>query len=381
MPCGILNTSIAAQPAGADFEILRLQLLIWVQALGWSWIRQVRINIFQKVAFPMVAPIRVAVTGAAGQIGYASIFRIASGEVFGPNQPVILHLVEVPPVLKALDGVHMELDDCAFPTLAGVVKADSDHLEDGFRDCNWVLCVGSIPRKAGMERGDLIRVNGPIFTSTGRAIAAAAAPDVRVVVVGNPCNTNCLIAMKNAPGVPSDRFYAMTMLDQNRAASQLAQKAGVPVGAVSNVGIWGNHSATQYPDFYHAKINGRPAAEVITDHAWLQGDFISTVQKRGAAVIAARGASSAASAANALLDTVKGIVRPTPAGSCFSAAVCSDGSYGIEAGLITGFPLVSDGSRVSIVQGQTHNQFAQSKIDITVNELREERECVKDLLG
>jgi len=329
----------------------------------------------------MATPLRVAVTGAAGQIGYSLIFRIASGEVFGPNQPVILHLVEVPPAMGALEGVHMELDDCAFPTLAGVVKADSDHLEDGFRDCNWVLCVGSIPRKAGMERGDLIRVNGPIFTSTGRAIAAAAAPDVRVVVVGNPCNTNCLIAMKNAPGVPSDRFYAMTMLDQNRAASQLAQKAGVPVGAVSNVGIWGNHSATQYPDFYHAKINGRPAAEVITDHAWLQGDFISTVQKRGAAVIAARGASSAASAANALLDTVKGIVRPTPAGSCFSAAVCSDGSYGIEAGLITGFPLVSDGSRVSIVQGQTHNQFAQSKIDITVNELREERECVKDLLG
>ncbi len=378
---GILTSSTANLPAGPDFEFLTLHSLIRKQAVNGSGIRDFRINIFQKAVFPMVAPIRVAVTGAAGQIGYASIFRIASGEVFGPNQPVILHLVEVPPVLKALDGVHMELDDCAFPTLAGVVKADSDHLEDGFRDCNWVLCVGSIPRKAGMERGDLIRVNGPIFTSTGRAIAAAAAPDVRVVVVGNPCNTNCLIAMKNAPGVPSNRFYAMTMLDQNRAASQLAQKAGVPVGAVSNVGIWGNHSATQYPDFYHAKINGRPAAEVITDHAWLQGDFISTVQKRGAAVIAARGASSAASAANALLDTVKGIIRPTPAGSCFSAAVCSDGSYGIEAGLITGFPLVSDGQQVSIVQGQTHNEFAQSKIDITLNELREERECVKDLLG
>jgi malate dehydrogenase len=329
----------------------------------------------------MVSPIRVAVTGAAGQIGYSLIYRIASGEVFGPNQPVILHLVEVPPVLKALDGVHMELDDCAFPTLAGVVKADSDHLEDGFRDCNWVLCVGSVPRKAGMERGDLIRINGPIFTSTGRAIAAAAAPDVRVLVVGNPCNTNCLIAMNNAKGVPADRWFAMTMLDQNRATSQLAQKAGVPYAAVTSVGIWGNHSATQYPDFFHAKINGKPATEVITDHEWLKGDFISTVQKRGAAVIAARGASSAASAANAVLDTVKGVIRPTPAGSCFSAAICSDGSYGIDAGLITGFPLVSDGKTVSIVKGQTHSEFAQSKIDITINELREERECVKDLLS
>jgi malate dehydrogenase len=302
----------------------------------------------------MVSPIRVAVTGAAGQIGYATLFRIASGEVFGPNQPVILHLVEVPPVLKALDGVHMELDDCAFPTLAGVVKADSDHLEDGFRDCNWVLCVGSIPRKAGMERGDLIRVNGPIFTSTGRAIAAAANPDVRVVVVGNPCNTNCLIAMKNAPGVPADRFYAMTMLDQNRAASQLAQKAGVPVSEVSHVGIWGNHSATQYPDFFHAKIGGRQATDVISDRSWLEGDFISTV---------------------------KGIIRPTAAGSCFSAAVCSDGSYGIEPGLIVGYPLVSDGKKVSIVQGLSHTEFAQKKIDTTISELKEERDCVKDLLN
>lgn len=329
----------------------------------------------------MASPIRVAVTGAAGQIGYSLIFRIASGEVFGPDQPVILHLVEVPPVLKALDGVRMELDDCAFPTLAGVVKADSDHLEDGFKDCNWVLCVGSVPRKAGMERGDLIRINGPIFTSTGRAIAAAAASDVRVLVVGNPCNTNCLIAMNNAKGVPADRWFAMTMLDQNRAASQLAQKAGVPVGAVSSVGIWGNHSATQYPDFYHAKINGKPATEVITDQDWLKDDFISTVQKRGAAVIAARGASSAASAANAVLDTVKGVIRPTAAGFCFSAAICSDGSYGVEAGLISGFPLVSDGKKVSIVQGQKHNEFAQSKIDVTVGELKEERDCVKDLLS
>ena len=329
----------------------------------------------------MKAPIRVAVTGAAGQIGYALLFRIASGEVFGPDQPVILHLVEVPPVMKALDGVEMELADCAFPTLAGVVKADSDHLEDGFRDCNWVLCVGSVPRKAGMERGDLIRINGPIFTSTGRAIAAAAASDVRVVVVGNPCNTNCLIAMHSAPSVPRDRWFAMTMLDQNRAASQLANKAGVPVSAVSSVGIWGNHSATQYPDFYHAKINGKPVTEVITDEAWLQGEFISTVQKRGAAVIAARGASSAASAANAVLDTVKGIIRPTAAGDCFSAAICSDGSYGIEQGLITGFPLISDGTTVSIVKGQAHNEFAQQQIEATINELKAERDTVKDLLS
>jgi malate dehydrogenase len=328
----------------------------------------------------MPAPIRVAVTGAAGQIGYALVFRLASGQVFGPNQPVILHLVEVPPVMKALDGVEMELDDCAFPTLAGVVKVDSDHLEDAFRDCNWVLCVGSVPRKAGMERGDLIRINGPIFTNTGRAIAASAAPDVRVVVVGNPCNTNCLIAMNNADGVPADRWFAMTMLDQNRAVSQLAKKSGQPVAAVSNVAIWGNHSATQFPDFYHAQINGKAAVDVINDEAWLQGDFLSTVQKRGAAVIAARGASSAASAANATIDTIKGIITPTPSGSCFSAAISSDGSYGIDEGLIVGLPLTSDGSKISIVQGQSHNDFAQAKIDATIAELREERDTVKDLL-
>ncbi len=328
----------------------------------------------------MTAPIRVAVTGAAGQIGYSLIFRIASGEVFGAGQPVILHLVEVPPVMKALDGVQMELDDCAFPALVDVVKADSDHLEDGFRGCNWILCVGSVPRKAGMERSDLIRINGPIFTSTGRAIAAAAAKDVRVLVVGNPCNTNCLIAMHSAPTVPRDRWFAMTMLDQNRAVSQLARKAGQQVSAVTNVAIWGNHSATQYPDFYQARIGGRPAPEVIRDESWLKGDFISTVQKRGAAVIAARGASSAASAANAALDTVKSFIRPTPACTCFSAAVCSDGSYGVEAGLISSFPLVSDGAKWSVVQGQSHNDFARKQIETTVSELREERDTVRDLL-
>jgi len=329
----------------------------------------------------MTSPIRVAVTGAAGQIGYSLLFRIASGQVFGPDQPVILHLVEIPPAMSALDGVHMELDDCAFPTLAGVVKADSDHLNDGFGDCNWVLCVGSVPRGKGMERADLIRINGPIFTSTGKAISDSAASDVRVLVVGNPCNTNCLIAMNNAPKVPDDRWYAMTMLDQNRAVSQLAQKSGKPVSAVSNMTIWGNHSATQYPDFYNAKIDGKPAADVIGDEAWLQGDFISTVQKRGAAIIEARGASSAASAANAIIDTVKAVSNPTAAGTTFSAAVCSDGSYGVDSGLISSFPLTSDGKNWKIVQGQDHNEFAQAKVDATVAELKEERDTVKDLLA
>ncbi len=329
----------------------------------------------------MKPPIRVAVTGAAGNIGYALVFRLASGAIFGPDQPVVLHLVEIPPALSALDGVEMELDDCAFPTLAGVVKADSDHLEDGFADCNYVLCVGSVPRKKGMERGDLIRVNGPIFTSAGKAIQAAAAKDVRVLVVGNPCNTNCLIAMHNAPDVPRDRWYAMTRLDQNRAMTQLAQKAGKPVAAVKNVTIWGNHSATQFPDFFHATIDGTPAPEVITDHDWLKGEFISTVQKRGAAVIEARGASSAASAANGALDSLVSMVNPTPAGESFSNAVCSDGSYGVDEGLIFGYPLTSDGSTHSIVQGLEHDEFAQAKIDATLAELREERDTVKDLLG
>ena len=328
----------------------------------------------------MASPIRVAVTGAAGQIGYALIFRLASGQVFGPQQPVILHLIEVPPVMPSLDGVMMELDDCAFPTLAGVVKADSSHLEDGFRDCNFVLCVGSVPRKEGMERGDLIRVNGPIFTSTGKAIEAAAASDVRVVVIGNPCNTNCLIAMRNAPKVPRERWFAMTRLDQNRAATQLARKAGVPVEQVKNLGIWGNHSATQFPDYFHATIGGRPATEVIRDEAWLKGPFIETVQKRGAAVIKARGASSAASAANAVIDTVKSIVTPTASGDCISVAVCSDGSYGVDAGLIFGYPLTTDGKTWKISQGLSHSDFARQKIDATLAELRSERDTIKDLL-
>ena len=326
------------------------------------------------------APIRVAVTGAAGQIGYALLFRLASGEVFGPKQPVILHLVEVPPVMPSLDGVIMELDDCAFPTLAGVTKADSGHLEEGFAGCNFVLLVGSVPRKEGMERGDLIKVNGPIFTSTGKAIQAAAAPDVRVVVIGNPCNTNCLIAMHNAPKVPRDRWFAMTRLDQNRAVSQIAHKAGVAVEAVKNLAIWGNHSATQYPDFYHATINGRPLLDSLRDEAWLKGPFIETVQKRGAAVIKARGASSAASAANAIVDTVKSIINPTAPGDCVSVAVCSDGSYGVDSGLIFGYPLATDGKTWKIPQGITHNDFSREKIQATLAELRSERDTIKDLL-
>lgn len=328
----------------------------------------------------MSSPIRVAVTGAAGQIGYSLIFRIASGEVFGPNQPVILHLIEIPPAMGALDGIHMELDDCAFPTLAGVVKKDNNNLGEAFKDTNYVVCVGSIPRKDGMQRADLIRINGPIFTGTGQAIDQNAARDVKVLVVGNPCNTNCLIAMSHAPSIPRDRWYAMTRLDENRAVTQLAQKAGKPVASVTNVTIWGNHSATQYPDFYNAKIDGKPATQVITDENWLKTDFVATVQQRGAAVIKARGASSAASAANAIIDNLKSIHHPTAAGKSFSAAVCSDGSYGVDAGLISSFPLTTDGKTWKVVQGLSHNDWAKEKINATVNELREEKKTIADLL-
>jgi malate dehydrogenase len=328
----------------------------------------------------MTDPIRVAVTGAAGQIGYALVFRIASGQMFGPDQPVILQLVEIPPVLPVLDGVEMELNDCAFGTLAGVEKYDSDHLEDGFGGANWVLCVGSVPRKEGMERADLLTVNGGIFAPTGKAIQAAAADDVRVLVVGNPCNTNCLIAMANAPDIDRKRWYAMTRLDQNRAVSQLAARSGTDVSGVKTMTIWGNHSATQYPDFYHATIGGRPVADVIGDESWLQGDFIKTVQQRGAAVIKARGSSSAASAANAIIDSVRSIHEPTLAGESFSAAVCSDGSYGVDQGLISSFPLTSDATTWSIVPGQQHNEFAAEKIAASVAELRSERDMVRDLL-
>lgn len=324
------------------------------------------------------SPIRVAVTGAAGQIGYALLFRIASGAMFGPNQPVILHLIEIEPALPALNGVVMELDDCAFPLLKGVVPTAS--LDEGFKDVNWALLVGSVPRKAGMERKDLLGINGKIFIGQGKAIEKNAAQDVRVHVVGNPCNTNCLIAMNNARGIPSDRFFAMTRLDENRAKSQLAKKAGVDITSVSNMCIWGNHSATQYPDFYNAKINGRSAAEVIKDEAWLKGEFISSVQQRGAAIIKARGASSAASAANGIVDSVRSIVQPTAAGDWHSVCLCSDGSYGVDAGLISSFPVRSNGTKLEVVQGVPVNEFSRSKIDASVNELKEERALVSELL-
>jgi malate dehydrogenase len=326
------------------------------------------------------AHVKVAVTGAAGQIGYALLFRIASGQMFGPDTKVDLQLLELEAALPALEGVAMELDDCAFPLLNRVVRtSDANHAFDGV---NWALLVGAVPRKAGMERKDLLTINGGIFTSQGQAIARNAAEDVRVLVVGNPCNTNCLIAAANAPEVPADRWFAMTMLDENRGRSQLAQRAGVPVDQVRHLAVWGNHSSTQFPDFYHATIAGRPAPEVIGDEAWLQGEFIGTIQQRGAAIIAARGQSSAASAANAVIDTVRNLTRPT--GESFSAArrAPADASgYGIPEGLVFGYPLRANASgQVEIVQGIEHNAWAQSKIDATRDELLEEREAVKDLL-
>ena len=325
-------------------------------------------------------PIRVAVTGAAGQIGYSLLFRIASGEIFGPNQPVILHLIEVdvPEILEKLKGTVMEIEDCAFPLLKGMVA--TGNLDEGFKGVNWCLLVGAAPRKAGMERKDLLGANGKIFVGQGKAIQKNAAGDVRVLVVGNPCNTNALICMNNAPGVPRDRFFAMTRLDENRAKAQLGKKAGADVTTVTNVAIWGNHSSTQYPDFYNAKINGKPATQVITDDTWLKGDFIASVQQRGAAVIKARGASSAASAANAVVDSVRSIVEPTAPGDWHSVALHSDGSYGIEKGLITSFPIRSNDQKLEIVQGLTINDFSRSKIDATINELKEEREMVGSLL-
>ena len=323
-------------------------------------------------------PIRVAVTGAAGQIGYALLFRIASGQVFGPDQPVALNLIEIEPGMAALEGVCMELDDCAFPLLTDVV-ATSD-LNTGFNGANWSLLVGSVPRKDGMERGDLLGINGKIFTGQGQAINNHAASDARVLVVGNPCNTNCLIAMNNAPDVPNDRFFAMTRLDENRAKTQLAQKADVPVSSVSNLCIWGNHSATQYPDFTNAKINDAPATDAISDREWLEGEFISTVQKRGAAIIKARGLSSAASAANAIVDSVRSVTEPTAEGDWHSLCICSDGSYGVEEGLISSFPMRNTGGELTIVQDVPINEFSRAKIDATVNELKEEKTLVADLL-
>jgi malate dehydrogenase len=323
--------------------------------------------------------VKVAVTGAAGQIGYAMLFRLASGEIFGPDTRVALHLLEVTPVLKALEGVVMELDDCAFPLLDNVVISDDANV--AFEGVNWALLVGSKPRGKGMERSDLIRDNGPIFVGQGKALAARAASDLRVLVVGNPANTNCLIAAHNAAGVPNERFAAMTQLDHNRAVIQLAKKAGVTLNEVSNVTIWGNHSPSQYPDAENAKINGRPAYEVITDHTWLKNDFITTVQKRGGAVIEARGASSAASAANAALNHVQNMVKKTPAGYWFSCAVTSDGSYGVDEGLIFSYAITSDGEGgYSIVQNLPMSDWAKGKFAATLQELRDEKAVVADLL-
>ncbi|MGJ3243617.1 MAG: malate dehydrogenase [Opitutales bacterium] len=326
----------------------------------------------------MKDPIRVAVTGAAGQIGYALLFRIASGGMFGPDQPVALNLIEIPPALDALKGTVMELEDCAFPLLKDVV-ATTD-LNEGFKDVNWALLVGSVPRKAGMERSDLLEINGKIFTSQGKAIGQSAAEDVRTLVVGNPCNTNCLIAMHNASGIPKDRFFAMTRLDENRARTQLAQKAGVAVTAVTNMTIWGNHSATQYPDFYNARIEGKPANEVIGDDTWLKETFVPTVAQRGAAIIKARGASSAASAANAVVDTVVGLTTPTPDGEWHSVAVCSQGEYDTKPGLITSLPIRSDGKTWSVVEGVAINPYSRERIEASVKELKDEYEMVKELI-
>jgi malate dehydrogenase len=323
--------------------------------------------------------VKVAVTGAAGQIGYALLFRVASGQMFGPDTTIDLQLLELEQALPALQGVRMELEDCAFPLLRRVITTSAT--DEAFGGVNWALLVGAVPRKAGMERNDLLNINGGIFTGQGQAIAANAADDVRVLVVGNPCNTNCLIAATNAPEVPRDRWFAMTMLDENRGRGQLAMRAKRPVDQVRDLAIWGNHSSTQFPDAYHATIGGRPATEVINDDAWLRGDFIATVQQRGAEIIKARGQSSAASAANAIIDTVRNITQPS--GEIFSASVPApaDGAYGVPEGIVFGFPLrATAAGRVEIVQGIEHGEWASSKIQATLAELLEERDAVGELI-
>ena len=326
----------------------------------------------------MKDPVRVAVTGAAGQIGYALVFRIASGQMLGDDQPVVLQLLEIPQAVGALDGVRMELDDCAFPLLAGVVGTDD--AERAFEGANYALLVGAMPRKEGMERADLLSANGAIFTVQGKALSDAAADDVKVLVVGNPANTNALIAMNNAPNVPRERFTAMTRLDHNRAKAQLAAKAGVAVADVTSMTIWGNHSATQYPDVFHAEVGGKPAFEAVgSDQAWLEGEFIPTVQQRGAAVIKARGLSSAASAANAAIDHMRNWARGTPEGDWVSMAVPSDGSYGVPDGLVSGFPCTASGGTYQIVPGLEVDDFSRGRIDASVAELAAERDAVAHL--
>jgi malate dehydrogenase len=326
----------------------------------------------------MKDPVRVAVTGAAGQIGYALVFRIASGQMLGDDQPLVLQLLEIPQAVGALEGVRMELDDCAFPLLAKVVTTDDANV--AFEGADYGLLVGAMPRKEGMERSDLLSANGAIFTAQGKAIAASAADDVRILVVGNPANTNALIAMNNAEGVPAERFTAMTRLDHNLAIAQLAAKAGASVADVTHMTIWGNHSATQYPDVFHAEVAGKPAFDAVgNDQAWLEGEFIPTVQQRGAAIIKARGLSSAASAANAAIDHVRSWALGTPAGDWVSMAVPSDGGYGVPEGLISGFPVTCAGGRYQIVQGLDIDEFSRGRIDASVAELEGERDTVAGL--
>jgi malate dehydrogenase len=324
----------------------------------------------------MKQPVRVAVTGAAGQIGYSLLFRIANGDLLGPDQPVILQLLEITPALPALGGVVMELTDCAFPLLAGVNTTDDANA--AFAGVNYALLVGSRPRTKGMERQELLEVNGAIFTTQGKALAAGAADDVRVLVVGNPANTNCLIAMNNAGSIPRERFTAMTRLDHNRALAQVAGKVDVPVASVTRMTIWGNHSATQYPDVFHAQVDGKPAADLV-DQAWIEKDFIPTVQQRGAAIIEARGSSSAASAANAALDHMRDWALGTPAGDWVSMAVPSDGSYGVPDGLISGFPCTTADGEWTIVPDLDIDDFSRARIDASVAELGEERDAVTQL--
>ena len=327
----------------------------------------------------MTQPIRVAVTGAAGNIGYALLFRIANGDLFGPDQPVILQMLEITPAMQALNGVAMELDDCAFPLLKGMVLSDVP--EVAFSGVNWALLVGARPRSKGMERKDLLGANAAIFSVQGKALNANAADDLRVLVVGNPANTNALIAMKNAPDVPANRFTAMTRLDHNRAKAQLASKAGVPLTDVAKVTIWGNHSATQYPDAYHAEIGGKPAAAVINDDAWIRSSFIPTVQKRGAAIIEARGQSSAASAANAAINHVQTWHNGTPAGDWVSMAIPSTGQYGSPEGVIFSYPVTVKNSVISVVDGLALSGFDKEMIAATGAELLEERDGVAEMLG
>ncbi|MGI9082101.1 MAG: malate dehydrogenase [Thermoleophilaceae bacterium] len=323
------------------------------------------------------SPVRVAVTGAAGQIGYALLFRIASGQLLGPDTPVHLTLLEIPDAVKAAEGTAMELDDCAFPLLAGIDTRDDP--KQAFDSASICLLVGARPRSKGMERADLLEANGAIFKPQGEAIAAGAADDVKVLVVGNPANTNALIAMSNADGVPRERFTAMTRLDHNRAIAQLAKKAEVGVNEISNMTIWGNHSPTQYPDLFHAKVNGQVAAEVVDDQEWLEHDFIPTVAKRGGAIIEARGASSAASAANAAIEHVRDWVLGTPEGDWVSMAVPSDGGYGVEEGLISSVPCTCAGGGWTVVEGLAIDDFSRARIDASAAELAEERDAVSGL--